>query len=427
MSRRPSLAVLVFSLFAAAVVAQTPPVEQQRPLTISAAVQTAIERNERTAAAETDVQAADARLGRARTAFLPQLNIVSDYENDTGAATRNTLSSAAILSQPIFDARIFPLVRFARFERSAVRLTADEERRLVGYDAADAFIVALNFEQVLRAAETRREFARASLEDARARFEAGLVSSNDVTRAELEMATAVRGVAQAEGNVRSAVIALETVLNARVEGPLVEPEEILAAAATAPAVDTAVIAAAQDARNDIGAARFRVQALEAFADEPSRRFIPSVRLNAQSRNINEGAISDRNNDAFVGITMNWPLFDAGIRRAETSERNAIARGAELDLQLALRNVEQQIRTAGVQLSSEQASLREAVVAVRAARKNADETNALDREGLASALELADANQRLFEAEVAHATARYRMAQAYLALREARGLAPVGGE
>jgi outer membrane protein TolC len=61
----------------------------------------------------------------------------------------------------------------------------------------------------------------------------------------------------------------------------------------------------------------------------------------------------------------------------------------------------------------------------AARRNAEETSALYREGLASALELADANQRLFEAEVAEVTARYRMALAYLALREARGDAPVG--
>lgn len=426
MSRSAS-AVLAFLVVAGPAAAQSEGV-QPGPLTIDRAVAVAVERNERSAAAETDVAAAEARLGRARTAFLPQLDVVGSYRNDTAAETRNTLSSAAVLSQPLFDARIFPLVRVARFERNAVRLSADEEKRIVGFDAADAFLVALNFVQVLRAAEHRREFARTSLEDARARFEAGLVSSNDVTRAELEMATAERGVAQARGNVRSAMIALETVLNAEVPEQLVEPVELLADAASAPAVDTAVIAEAQQRRNDIGAARFRVQALRAFAEEPSRRFIPSVRLNAQTRNVNEGAISERNNDGFVGVTFNWPLFDAGVRRAETSERTAIARGAELDLQLALRNVEQQIRTAGVQLASEQAALREAGAALRAARRNAEETNELYRQGLASALELADANQRLFEAQVAEATARYRMAQAYLALREARGLAPVeGGE
>jgi len=61
----------------------------------------------------------------------------------------------------------------------------------------------------------------------------------------------------------------------------------------------------------------------------------------------------------------------------------------------------------------------------AARRNADEVNELYRQGLATALELADATQQLFEAEVAEVTARYRMAQAYLAVREARGISPAG--
>src|SRR5687768_6660216 len=333
------------------------------PLTIERAVELALTRNERAAAAETTVEAADARLSRARTAFLPQLDINGGFRNDTGSDTRNTLSSVATLSQPLFDARVFPLMRFARLERNSVRLFADEDKRVLGYDAADAFLITLSLEQVLMAAEHRREFARTSLEDARARFEAGLVSSNDVTRAELEMATAERGLAQARGDVQRGRIALATLLNTEIAGPLQVPEGLLAAAASAPAVDQPVVAEAQQRRNDIAAARFHVEALRAFADEPSRRFIPSARLTAQTSNINEGAISDRNNDALVGVIFNWPVFDAGVRRAEEAERTAIARGAELELQLALRNVEQQIRSSGVRLTSEQAALRQAAAAL----------------------------------------------------------------
>lgn len=393
------------------------------PLTIERAVELALARNERAAAAETTVEVADARLGRARTAFFPRLDVNGSWRDDTSRDARNTLGTVATLSQPLFDARAFPLIRFARLERSSIRLFADEDKRLLGYDAADAFLVTLSLEQVLAAAEHRREFARASLEDARARFEAGLVSSNDVTRAELEMATAVRGVAEAGGNVRTARIQLATLLNTEIAGSLQVPEGLLAAAAAPSAVDETSIAEAQRRRSDVAASRLHVEALQAFAQEPSRRFIPRADLTAQTSNINEGSISDRNNDALVGVTLNWPVFDAGLRRAETAERTAVARGAELEHRLALRNVEQQIRTAGVRVESEQAALREATAALRAARKNADETNELYRQGLASALELADANQRLFEAEVAEVTARYRMAQAYLALREARGLDP----
>ena len=399
---------------------------QDAPLTLRRAVELALTRNERAAAAETTVEAAEARLRRARSIILPQVTVTSAYRNDTDVDPRSQVSAAANLTQPLFDARAFPLFRQARFLRDASRLNANETKRLLGFDAADAFLVTLGLEQVLAAAEHRRDFARTSLEDVQARFEAGLVSSNDVTRGQLELSTAERELARAIGDVRRARIDLANLLNSDVDdSPLQVPVEILQAAATAPDIDATEITEAQTRRSDILAGRAEVEALRAFADEPSARFIPSLLLNAQTRNINEGAISDRNNEGFLAVTLNWPVFDAGLRSAERAERNALARGAELELELAIRGVEEEIRTAGVQLRAEQAVLRQAEAALAAARKNADETNELYRQGLATALELADATQSLFEAEVASVTATYRMAQAYLALREARGLGPLG--
>jgi outer membrane protein TolC len=392
---------------------------QDGPLTLERAVALALERNERGAIAETAVEAAEARVGLARTAFLPRVDINSNWRNDYADPTDRTVSASALVSQPIFQPRAFPLFRVARFERDAARLNATDTRRLLGFDAAAAFIATLNAEQVVLAAERRRDFAQTNLSDVRARFEAGLVSSNDVTRAELELATAVRGVAQAAGDVQSSRVQLENLLKADV-GPLAPPVALLEAAAATPALD---VSGAQQRRTDIAAARAGIEALRAFADEPRAAFLPSVDLTAQTRNINDGPITSREQDGFVGLALNWPVFDAGVRRAQRLEREARVRGAELQLEFDLRDVARELESAAVQLSTEQAALREALAAQRAAQKNVNETTILYREGLASALELADATQRLFEAEVAEVTARYRMALAYLALREAEGLAP----
>jgi len=382
-----------------------------------------MQRNERAAIADTSVEAAEARVRRARTAFFPRVDITGNLRGDYTDETERTLSTAALLTQPLFDARVFPLYRMQRFERDAARFSAVESKRILGFDAAATFLTALSYEQVLLAAQNRSKFAQTNLDDVRARFEAGLVSSNDVTRAELELATAVRGVAQAAGNVEASRVELENLLKAGV-GALEPPVALLEAAAAAPALTDAVIAEAQGRRSDLAARRAGVEAARAFADEPRARFLPSVLLNAQTRNINDGAIANRNNEGFVGLTLNWPVFDAGVRNAERVEREALLRGEELELELALREVDRQVRSAAVQVATEQAALREAAAALRAARKNLEETTILYREGLASALELADATQRLFEAEVAEVTARYRMALAYLSLREASGVGPV---
>lgn len=395
------------------------------PLTIERAVELAVTQNERAAIAQTTVEAAEARVNRARTAFFPRVDINGTYRNDYSDPTERTLSTNALITQPLFDARIFPLYRQARFTRDAAVLTATESTRILGFDAAASFLSTLSFEQVLLAAQRRRDFAQTNLDDVRARFEAGLVSSNDVTRAELELATAVRGVAQASGDVQASRVELANLLKTEVTGALAPPVELLASADDAPNVDASVIAAAQGRRSDIAASRAEVEALRAFTDETRARFLPSVTATAQTRNINDGPLFDRTNDGFVGVGFAWPVFDAGVRSADRAERTALVRGAELELELQLRDVERQMRSAAVQLATEQAALREATAAVRAARKNADETTVLYREGLASALELADATQALFEAEVAEVTARYRMALSYLSLREAEGVSPVG--
>lgn len=393
-------------------------------LTIERAVGLAVSRNERAAIADTTVEAAEARVRRARTAFLPRVDISGNLGTDVGNGSERDLTASALLTQPVFDARVFPLYRQQRFERDAAKLSAEDSKRVLGFDAAVSFLTTLSFEQVLLAAERRRDFAQTNLDDVRARFEAGLVSSNDVTRAELELATAVRGLAESRGDVQASRVDLENLLKADV-GELAPPVSLLDAADDAPPAAESAVAEAQARRGDIAARRARVEALRAFADEPRARFFPSVLFNAQTRNVNDGPITNRNNEGFVGVSFAWPVFDAGLRGADRAERTANVRGAELQLELELRDVERQMRSAAVQLTTEQASLREAAAAVRAARKNADETNILYREGLASALELADATQRLFEAEVAEVTARYRMALAYLSLREASGVAAVG--
>ncbi len=394
---------------------------QDAPLTLERAVTLALERNERAAIADTTVEAAEARVGRARTAFFPRVDVLGSWRTDYPDPTERTLSTSALLTQPIFDARAFPLFRQARFQREAARFGAGESKRLLGFDAAVVFLNTLSFEQVQLAAQRRRDFAQTNLADVRARFEAGLVSSNDVTRAELELATAVRGVAESTGNVQAARVDLENLLKADVE-TLASPTGLLEAAATTPSTD---IASAQGRRGDIAAARANVEALRAFSDETRARFLPSVGLTAQTRNINDGPITSREQDGFVGVALAWPVFDGGVRGAERREREAIVRGAELELEASLRGVERELQSAEVRLTTEQAALREATAAVRAARKNAEETQILYREGLASALELADATQRLFEADVAEATATYRMALAFLSLREASGVGAVG--
>ncbi|HEX6639770.1 MAG TPA: TolC family protein, partial [Thermoanaerobaculia bacterium] len=109
---------------------------QDAPLTIERAVELALTRNERAAIADTTVEAAEARVRRARTAFFPRLDISGTLGTDIGNGSERDLSTSALLTQPLFDARVFPLYRQQRFERDAARFNAEDTRRVLGFDAA---------------------------------------------------------------------------------------------------------------------------------------------------------------------------------------------------------------------------------------------------------------------------------------------------
>jgi outer membrane protein TolC len=422
---------------AAARAAAQPPVESS--LDLERAVDLARTRNERATSAAARADAAAALVTRARAFFFPELAVVGTYTRRAYETVRNVggesvtiqsrdaLQGTAVASLALFDARSIPLYRIARRERTAARYEAEEERRLVSFEAADAFLRSLGTEQVLAAAERRLEFARRNLHDAEARFEAELVGSNDVTRARLELATAAREQARARASAQTAVLALGHLLDARIEGPLVLPAALLDSAAALAPRAAALVEVARERRLDVRSGRQRAAAAHLFAQEPLARWLPSLGFAGTSRITNEGGLSGRDSDWSLALNLSWSLYDGGERLAERSERRSLAQIADLDSRALGREVELEVETARVTLQSAQAAIQAADVAVEVARRNADESAELYRQGLARALEVADASVRLFEAEVALASERFGLGLAYLDLRAALGLDPLGRE
>jgi outer membrane protein TolC len=85
-----------------------------------------------------------------------------------------------------------------------------------------------------------------------------------------------------------------------------------------------------------------------------------------------------------------------------------------------------IKLAIASLVAARASLTAAEDGVVAARQSADETAILYKQGLAKAIELFNANQSRFDAEISLAAAQLALRQGELDLRAALGLFPVEG-
>lgn len=399
-------------------------------LTLEKALELALTRNERIQASAARTAAAKARLARARAFFFPELALYGAYTRrpeETTLQRANALSATATLRAVLFDARGFPLYRQAARDAEAARLEEAEDGRLLAFEAADAFVSTLSAEQVAAAAKSRLEYAGQQLADARSRFEAGLVSANDVTKAELEEATARLELERASGQLATSYLQLGYLLDVGVAPPLVPPEELLSQAGAPPPAAAELLPGARERRLDLAARRLRVDALRAFAQEPRVRLLPTLGLTGQYRLSNEAGLSGRTADGYLGLELVWPFFDGGERYAEAAERAANVRAAQAETSARERRLAVEVENALTTLRTARAALEQAQVAAAAAEKNAREVEELYRLGLASALEAADAGTRLFDAQVALARERYGLLLAYLDTRAAQGLDPLGRE
>jgi outer membrane protein TolC len=426
-------------LVAFLLLAPSPARADEAALTIEEAVRLAVTRNERTLASGERLEAAEARVSKARAVFFPDVEASGAWTHRPFERTTTVGGEQVVVSkydafsttlsarQVLFDARAFPVLKQTRSERDAARFEAAEQKRIVAFEASAAFLMTLGYEQVAAAADRRVELARQTLADARARFEAQITGSNDVTRAELEVASAEREATRAHNQEETSRLALANLLVSPVPARLEVPAELLAPPPDLGTGDGDLVEKARQLRFDVAAQKKRAEAFLYYAKEPMNRFFPSLVGRADGRWTNEPGLSGRSTTWTYGVDLSWSLFDSTVSIADTRERKALARASALEAQRLERGVELDVKTALANLANARAAVAQAGVALEAARKNASETSTLYREGLANALSAADANQSLFEADVARTRELYSLGAAVLDLYAAQGLDPEGKE
>lgn len=406
-------------------------------LSIEAAVAAAIANNERPQAASERANAAEARVQKARAFFFPTLGADATYtrrafetvRNDGGTSVvlqkRDALTARTSASQTILDMRAFPIFSQSKSDRDASVLEAAEVRRTVAFEVASAFLRTVGLGQVRQAAERRLELSRQNLADATARFEAQIASSNDVTRAELEMATAEREVTRGKNLEYEATLNLGFLTGTTVDS-LARPDAFLLDEVPEKQASLGELEnAALSRRLDLAARQKRIEALHFFAKEPMQRYYPAFTLTGEYKYNNEAGFAGRNTTWALGVNAVWTFFDGLARHADERERLSQARAAQLERDQKVRSLEVEIKAALTAIEDARAAIRQSTVAQAAAKKNAAETTELYRNGLSTAFAVADSAQSLFEAEVTLVSERLNLALAVLSLRSALGFDPFG--
>lgn len=418
--------------------------------TLPEVVRRAGQRNPGVNAALEQAAAAASGVRLARTAWLPQGDVLGQFNG----ATRNNVFGmllpqrviAPISGPPVaessasmvFGTAAGVLVSWEPFDlgqRAARLAAADAERRRaerslsrerfeIEAAAADAYFSVVAADQLVTAARAGLDRAKA-LELVTTRLaEAGLKPGADAARARAERATAEAAVIQAEQAARVARAALtgitgdEPVEVKPQAQRLLGPAGVFAASAAAHprrAEQQAAAAAADARRHELAVAwrpRFELQGslygrgtganFDQTASRPPQGLYPNF--------YNWG----------LGFTVTFPFLDRPANRARHEAEGHRAAAETARLRKVELELKAQVETARATVEAAERLTATTPVQLEAARAAHEQAQVRYRSGLTGIVEVADAQRQLAQAEIDDSLARLGVWRALLALATAQG-------
>lgn len=412
-------------------------------------IRTTLEENKDLRLAVARVTEARALLGVTRAAQFPQVAGQASYTNERLSEKTFPLNSLPknLRIDPeqdfyhtgldlTFEIDLWGRLRRATEAARADLLASVENQRTVVTtlvsDVAQAYFDLLELDREAEIARRTLESRRASLELVRQRFEAGLASKLDVSRAEGELAAAAAAVPDAERRQAQTENRLSILLG---RNPGAIPRgTALKAQALPPAVPAGLPSALLERRPDIRQTEERLVAANARIGEAKAAFFPRISLTGQF-----GVASVALSDLFTGPARVWqagpaialPIFTAGrirgnLRATQAREQQALIQ-YEQTIQQAFREVEDALvfhrKARDIRAQRE--------LRVMAARQALELAELRYTNGRAGYLDVLDAERQFFAAEIDLAsTTRDQLTavvQIYKALGGGWEAEPVRGE
>jgi outer membrane protein TolC len=317
----------------------------------------------------------------------------------------------------------------ARAGARAAEATAEATRQRVRAAFAQGAYAARAAEEVVLASEQALESAAELVRSAERRVRAGTAAPLDDLKARTEQVRRESELARARAELDRARLALGVLLgrDAPVRVLVPEGEGDAASAVERGSTDAPgaadLAAGAIGRRAEVAAQAAQVEAARAQIRASRARLAPQLQASA-SLFAQDVPLPTGERDGWrATVELVWPLFDGGLREGRRREAEARLGTAQAAAEAQRLGVVQEVTDARRDLDVARERLRLAVSQRRLAADAAASARRSFEAGIASSLDVLDANDRLYLADVGLAEGRARVAQARVALDYAAGRAP----
>jgi outer membrane protein len=447
----------------ALVALSTPLSAEGQQLTLDRAVDLAVEQSRDLRDADLELQSARRRVREAWGSVFPSLDLTASY-------TRNLTVPGTFLPAIFFDPDASPddliAVKFGSDNMWNMQLRAEQPlfraAAFIGVGAAGryealqreivrgraqtvvtrvkvAYYEVLLAEEAVRLTENTVRRISQTLDETRKMEGAGLSSSYDVLRLEVELANVepalrrARNAATAAARVLAVELGMDDLNGVDVAGSLAGMDvDSLVKAGSVPADPSGwddVVALAFQQRSELRQLDLMEALRRAEMRAEQSEYLPQLSLfgtysiNAQQSGSPAFFGESEAQRAYgrqIGVQLSLPLFSGMQRPARVAQRRVVVEQVRTQRDLAQDQVENQVRTTLDQVQEAQQRALAQQFGVRQARRGYEIASVQYREGISSALELTDAEVALRQSEFNYAEAVFDYLVARARLDEATG-------
>jgi outer membrane protein len=335
---------------------------------------------------------------------------------------KNNLTGSVNLDAMVFDAAYFVGLRAARAARNFAQLELNDRQRQVRGQVRNAYLPLLLLKSNLDQLDKNIASLTNLFQETQEIYRAGFAEQLDVDRLELSLANLTTERENLARQYEMALQALKFTLNYPADQDLNVADD-LDGLLQATSVDALVAPIDYSRRTEITLLNEALGLNELNVKVNKTRFIPTLRAfggyqyQYQGNSFSNGFWAPT---GFVGLSVNIPLYDGGLKRALV-ERAQIATEQVAIQQTTLRRLVQlEVTNARTGFLNAQNRLAERDRNLALANRIYNTTQVKYREGVGSSLEVNQAEQDLYNAQTNRLQALYELLQAKMSLEEALG-------
>jgi len=429
------VSALVLPALAAGAETQVPQV-----LSLDTALRIARENQPQLVQARAQSDAAQARVGTALSPLLPQVVGSAGYQRGTANTTSRPGSSASPTGvggaqswntyddwsfglsarQLIYDfGQSFNQWRAARANAGAQRENENTIMLQILLNVRTAFFDARASKALMKVAEETQTNQERHLAQIQGFVEIGTRPEIDLAQVRSDLASARLQLINAENSYETAKARLNQTMGIEAPTNYDVAEETLPPVEQEDQSTETLLEKALQARPEFIVLSDQIRAQGFTLGSIKGGYWPSLNLSTELTSAGSQIDSQARNWS-GGITLNWPLFQGDLTRAQAAEARANLRGLKSQLDTLRQQVRLEVEQARLAIRAAKAAITAADDVVVNARKRLDLAEGRYQTGVGSMIELGDAQVALSNAEAQKVQADYNLASARARLLQALG-------